>query len=323
MRNEIEIVLRKQDVELPEIPEQWDYDESVSKVKTFVYKWKNLKNESPEILEELWFAHENLSKVGVKKSDPRWDKSPTLKTWNDYCEDIGSSRRVVNRWLKNYERLQKQEERQLEIEQLSDKYDREDETIKIECGDFRDLSRKINDESIDIIITDPPYPYEFINLWSDLAEIASRILKPSGFLIAYTGKLHLPEVINRMAEYLEYYWLMSYKMTQFPTVHPRRVNVTSRPILVYQKSPIKAQDEYFFDGLDSKKPEKDDHDWQQSNDPFEYIIKKFTKPNDLIYEPFLGSGTTAVCAKKLKRRCIGHEIDGDAFKKTKGRLAEN
>ena len=84
---------------LPTLPDDWNYDTSVEKTKTFFYKWKNLTN---DILEELWVAREKLSKDGVKKSDPRWNKSSTLRTWGDYCEDIGTSRQVVNRWLKDH-----------------------------------------------------------------------------------------------------------------------------------------------------------------------------------------------------------------------------
>ena len=39
------------------------------------------------------------------------------------------------------------------------------------------------------------------------------------------------------------------------------------------------------------------------------LINIFTKQNDLILDPFLGSGTTAYCAKKLNRHCIGIEIE--------------
>lgn len=38
------------------------------------------------------------------------------------------------------------------------------------------------------------------------------------------------------------------------------------------------------------------------------IIENFSKKGDKIYDPFLGTGTTAVVAKKLKRNFIGSEI---------------
>jgi len=41
-----------------------------------------------------------------------------------------------------------------------------------------------------------------------------------------------------------------------------------------------------------------------------YLIMKSTDYEQLILDPFLGSGTTAYCAKKLNRKCIGIEIEG-------------
>ena len=38
-------------------------------------------------------------------------------------------------------------------------------------------------------------------------------------------------------------------------------------------------------------------------------ITSWSNQNDLILDPFLGSGTTAYCAKKLNRKCIGIEIE--------------
>ena len=45
----------------PEIPDNWDYDTSVEKTKTFVYKRKNIEN---DIYEELYIAREKLSSKG-------------------------------------------------------------------------------------------------------------------------------------------------------------------------------------------------------------------------------------------------------------------
>ncbi|HZU65642.1 MAG TPA: site-specific DNA-methyltransferase [Ktedonobacteraceae bacterium] len=40
-----------------------------------------------------------------------------------------------------------------------------------------------------------------------------------------------------------------------------------------------------------------------------WFIKLFTQPGDVVLDPFLGSGTTAVAARQLGRHCIGIEID--------------
>jgi len=43
------------------------------------------------------------------------------------------------------------------------------------------------------------------------------------------------------------------------------------------------------------------------------ILDNFTGENDVIYDPFLGTGTTAVVSKKLNRRYIGSELSKDYF----------
>ena len=47
-----------------------------------------------------------------------------------------------------------------------------------------------------------------------------------------------------------------------------------------------------------------------------------TRPNDLILDPFMGSGTTGVAAVKLGRRFIGIEIDPGYFEIAKRRISE-
>jgi site-specific DNA-methyltransferase (adenine-specific)/modification methylase len=52
------------------------------------------------------------------------------------------------------------------------------------------------------------------------------------------------------------------------------------------------------------------------------ILENFTNENDIIYDPFLGTGTTAVVAKKLNRRFIGSEISKQFFKIANKRIKE-
>ncbi|UCE08121.1 MAG: hypothetical protein JSW07_08885, partial [bacterium] len=81
----------------PEIPENWHYGESVEKVRTSGYKWKNL---TKEIADELWIAKQILPKSHSEAAQIRHGSILPDMTWTQYCKDIGSSPQVVNRWLK-------------------------------------------------------------------------------------------------------------------------------------------------------------------------------------------------------------------------------
>ena len=52
------------------------------------------------------------------------------------------------------------------------------------------------------------------------------------------------------------------------------------------------------------------------------ILENFSNANDIVYDPFLGTGTTAVVAKKLKRKFIGSEISKEFYKIAQKRIKE-
>lgn len=56
-------------------------------------------------------------------------------------------------------------------------------------------------------------------------------------------------------------------------------------------------------------PENTDHPTQKPEKLVAKVILASSRPNDIVFDPFLGSGTTSVVAKKLGRRYIGIEID--------------
>ena len=51
------------------------------------------------------------------------------------------------------------------------------------------------------------------------------------------------------------------------------------------------------------------HPCPRPQNTVEYLVSIASEPNNLILDPFLGSGTTLVCAKKLGRKAIGIEIE--------------
>lgn len=52
----------------------------------------------------------------------------------------------------------------------------------------------------------------------------------------------------------------------------------------------------------------------------EFFIKLFTTKNDLVFDPFLGSGTTVKVARDLERRFLGFELKPEYFDKAVNRL---
>ena len=55
-------------------------------------------------------------------------------------------------------------------------------------------------------------------------------------------------------------------------------------------------------------PQADQHPTQKPVELFGFFVRLHSKEGDLVLDPFLGSGTTAVACKQLGRRCIGIEI---------------
>jgi site-specific DNA-methyltransferase (adenine-specific) len=180
---------------------------------------------------------------------------------------------------------------------------------------------EIPDNSIDCIITDPPYPKEFLDCYSILAEGASRVLKPGGYCIAYSGHMHLPEVYRRMSEHLEYYWTSALiHKGGGQLVFPRKVRASWKPILFYYKPPMKLIETYFHDVIYGSGREKDTHEWQQGCEELYDIILAFTEEGDTVLEPFIGGGTTAIACANLDRNFIGFEKDPSSFEKAEIRI---
>lgn len=180
-------------------------------------------------------------------------------------------------------------------------------------GDFR--TADIAPESVDCIITDPPYPREFIDLWADLSAFGERVLKPGGFLVAYSGELNLPDVIERLGHHMTYYWTFClYHDGQTQLVHPRNVICRWKPVLVYQKPPFKKLDHVVQDYVISRQPEKDGHEWQQSESGVAELIERFTEPGQVVCDPFMGAGTFPKVATSLGRTAIGVEVDETTYK---------
>ena len=195
--------------------------------------------------------------------------------------------------------------------------------VTILAGDMAEVGKEIDDNSVDLILTDPPYAKEFLPEWQKLSDFADRVLKPSGFLVAYTGTMFLDKIISILSTKLNYYWFISLMFTGNTQLEfSRHVKCNHRPVLVYAKPPFKPVDTYFKDTIKGSGRSKDLHDWQQGLGELYPLLETFSKAGDIVVDPFAGSGTTLIAAYQKGRRAIGIEIDKENVEVIKGRLAE-
>jgi ParB family chromosome partitioning protein len=189
--------------------------------------------------------------------------------------------------------------------------------IAIRHGDFREVLGDLRGQ-VDAIITDPPYLSEYLPLYGELAKLAAELLRPHGVLVVMTPHLHLLEVANRMTSHLRYRWICVYHMDGAKAnVSAAKIATSWKPLLVftrYDAENLRFVCSDYFSGArgNSDGVEKTLHHWQQSLDGFTEIVQRFTEPGDLVVDPFLGSGTTALACLQLGRRFVGCDIDAGA-----------
>jgi 16S rRNA G966 N2-methylase RsmD len=189
------------------------------------------------------------------------------------------------------------------------------------AGDFRERMAEIPDGSIDAIVTDPPYPAEFLPLWSDLAKHAARVLKPQGLLIALSGQIHLPAVLDGLAEHLCYGWVYVQPLPgQNSRILGRHLFQTWKPWLVFSNGPWPSGEiDWHEDTTDPSKMQKT-YRWQQGGEPAAYLIERLTTEGQVVLDPFSGTGTYGEIAIGLDRKFMGIEADVDRYGKCVERM---
>ena len=250
----------------------------------------------------------------------RQSKVVVEKGSSDLVAKVDTGKVSVSAAYKEIQREEKKREREKQIQEAAEKY-QEDESLRVVCADFYPWCvQNLEDDSVDLILTDPPYKKEFLHVWSQLAEVAARKLKPGGYLATYSGQLYFNQVVRMLDEHLSYCWMVALHHNG-PTqlVHPRNAICTWKPILIFKKGEAGKFENTLVDGIADDYQDKDFHDWGQGESAVSYLMRTFSAPNELVLDCFAGGGTTLSVAKALKRKCIGIEIDAQYLDAIKSR----
>jgi ParB-like chromosome segregation protein Spo0J len=211
-----------------------------------------------------------------------------------------------------YKKLKKAKENQ-ERSQTREETNRID--IKDRC-EIRHCSMQelLADITADAIITDPPYPKEYIHLYGELAQRSTHI----PLIAVMCGQSYLPQIIADMSRHLRYRWTLAYLTPGGQAVQQwaARVNTFWKPVLLF------GEGDWIGDVIKSNVNDNDKqhHHWGQSESGMIDLVSRLVPPGALICDPFCGAGTTAIAAIDHGCRFIGCDEDEHSVATTRGRI---
>ena len=221
---------------------------------------------------------------------------------------------------------------------------------KIIQGDCLEVLKTLPSNSVDCIVTSPPYytsqhKYqrgsgfhysmdigEPLYLIEDSSKLLFNVLKDDGsyalnlgYSYGETGIMRPFRIVERLLRdgWFPFDIIIWHKNNPVP-IQGRLTNsieyifvLTKRPDFKYKRD-INYEHNVWEFPVESK-------DWGTASFPInlpENCIKIMTKENDVVLDPFIGSGTTALACKKLNRRYLGIEVNPEYIKTAEQRLSQ-
>ena len=263
-----------------------------------------------------------IKQAGIETTEDYKQKSDIIKTEKN-------TKIVTLGMLKDYEKEKQKEDRIQAVKQRKlTKSEREKvKDIKLYNLSIGDLHKKLEPYSVDLILTDPPYEKQAIPLFKDLSHFAGKVLKPGGSLLVMTGNIYIREWLNNLAdcEGVNYHYMLHYIIDgPTPAVIKRKVFESVKPVWWFVKGSYTGE---VVNNLIKcpllQEKSNDYHKWGQSVDGVYAILEKvFAPAGDVVCDPFLGAGSTALASYMKGCRFIGSDIDPECVKITEGRLAK-
>ena len=226
--------------------------------------------------------------------------------------------------------------------------------IDLRQGDCLAIMKDIPDKSIDLIVTDPPYDVSVTggggtinkvkklnksledlveaNITNGydieiLGEEFMRVMKEPNIYL-WCNKIQIPEYFKFYVDKhkCKFDIICWHKTNALPTYSNKYLSDTEY-LLYFRKGkgkcfPKSYEDAktYYIAPINHKDKEKYKHPTIKPLDITGKLIRNSSNENDVVLDPFMGSGTTGVACKESNRNFIGIEIDEKYFEIAKKRI---
>lgn len=236
-----------------------------------------------------------------------------------------------------------------------------DKRIDVIRGDCIDFLKTLESDSVDLIVTDPPYNLskdygnncdnlnhvdylDFSRKW--LAE-SKRVLKPSGTIYVFMGVRYISYIYAILEQELGFLfnswitWTYTQgmgKIKGFSSRHDDILMFTKSADFKFNLDAIRVPQKYYrninnmrganpgnvweFSHIHYCQANRQNHPTQKPEALFERMILASSDENDLVLDPFSGSGTLLRVCQQINRRGIGIEINEEYVNMTIERLSQ-
>ena len=221
-----------------------------------------------------------------------------------------------------------------------------DKRIEAICGDAIAELQKMENESVNLIVTDPPYNLnkdygtsqdklkfedylEFSRLW--LKE-AKRVLKPDGTIYIFMGMKYISYIYIILEQelgmtfnsWITWYYTQGIGKTKgFSPRHDDILMFTKNAKkFVFDLDAIRVPQKYYRSHMHYCNKNRKKHPTQKPEGLYERMILASSKENDVVVDPFVGSGTCLRVCQQTNRRGVGIDINPEYIEMTEERLLE-
>jgi hypothetical protein len=198
--------------------------------------------------------------------------------------------------------------------------------VELYLGRFQDVMAQLPLDTFDAVITDPPYPREYLKLWADLGLASCHVLKRGGSLLAITPHYALPEILPMVNQWLKYRWIICMSQAHGGQ-HARMamgIQVAWKPVIWWVKGAYPSGRGYRIDWFASVAKEQQDgpdklHKWQQGLSWAQAMLK-YVPDGGRVIDPMMGAGTLVVAARDAGYPVVGIDSDPACLAMTVKRL---
>lgn len=193
--------------------------------------------------------------------------------------------------------------------------------------DCFDTMARLSNKSVDMVLTDVPYnevnrktgslctidkgiadsaQFDLNRLCKELARICS------GSAYVFCGFKQISDFARAMESEGFSIRVGAWSKTNMSPMNGQRMWLSGLEFCVFGRKPKSTFNEHCKPALWTCSSQRSKiHPTQKPEKLFTRLIEASSNEGDLVYDPFAGSGTTAVCANRLGRRWICSEMDAE------------